>query len=34
MLAITGPGCQANGFTPRPDRAWDRRTDSPLVWQT
>ena len=29
-----GERCQVSGVTPWPAMAWDRRTDSPVVWQT
>jgi hypothetical protein len=32
-VVATGRSSQVRAFTPRPVRAWDRRTLSPLVWQ-
>lgn len=32
-VAITRGRAQVRGVTPCPARAWDRRTDSPVVWQ-
>ena len=34
MVAIAGLVGQVRGVTPLPVRAWERRTESPVVWQT